>query len=356
MTTTTVWTRREAVKVATIAASAALLPSLSAPVLAEAAQPASATQQVNTWGQPDPVLLGVSDMHIHAAPDTRARSVDELTLAREARDAGYRSVMFKSNHWACHDRAWLVSEALRQMPSPGAVAAATTTKTDFHCFGSLCMNRVHGDTVNVHAAEQAVNTTGKLCRCIWMPTQDAAYQHAHEKRPGKGIAVVSDSGVVLPEVIKVMEICAEAGIVFATGHSSPDECLILARAAKNVGVDKFVVTHANSLIWKLTRDQILRLAECGAFIEYSYLTCLWGGDSVMTNFPRMSNAEFVDFARIIPERTVITTDLGQVNMPHPLEGMRQCIAALREGGISPKDVDSMTRTLPARLLGLPSQV
>lgn len=343
MNISTMCTRRQAVKAAAVTASAVLL----SPLLTESAGAKDAPAANNAPKTlADPLLQGVSDIHIHAAPDTRARSVDELNLARAAKDAGYRSVMFKSNHWACHDRAWLVEQALL----PPTDASAPTKP--FACFGSLCLNRVHGDTVNAYAAEQAVNTTGALCRCIWLPTQDAAYQHAHEKRPGKGIPVLSDTGFVLPEVVKVMEICAEANIIFASGHSSPQECLVLARKAKEVGVRKFVVTHANSLIWKMTRDHILRCAELGAFIEYSYLTCLWGGDSAMPHFPRMSKAEFVDFARIIPERTVITTDLGQINMPHPLEGMRQCIVALHEGGLSNEDIQRMTRTIPAQLVGL----
>lgn len=42
------------------------------------------------------------------------------------------------------------------------------------------MNRVHGDRVNAFAAQKAVETSGGLCRCIWMPTLDAAYQYRHE--------------------------------------------------------------------------------------------------------------------------------------------------------------------------------
>ncbi len=150
------------------------------------------------------ILAGVSDIHIHAAPDSRPRSITELGFAREAQQAGYRAVMYKSNDWSCHDRAFLIREAL-----PG-----------FEVFGSLIMNRLLGDRVNVHAAEQALKTTGNLCRCIWMPTLDAAYHCAQEKRTG-GIPVVDASGRVLPEVVRVMKICAEAGIIFATGHSSP---------------------------------------------------------------------------------------------------------------------------------------
>lgn len=85
----------------------------------------------------DPLLAGVCDIHIHCHPDTRARCVDELTLAEEAKQAGYRALMYKSNDWSCHDRAYLIRRAV----------------PEFEVFGSLCMNRVHGDKVNVFAAE-----------------------------------------------------------------------------------------------------------------------------------------------------------------------------------------------------------
>lgn len=325
----TAWTRRAFIKAAGCAGGTALMAG------AMPARQAHAAKLENS-NPPDDILKGVSDIHVHAAPDTKARSIDELSFARDAQQAGYRSVMFKSNDWSCHDRVYLIREIL----------------PEFACFGSLCMNKAHGNSVNVYAATQAVNTTGTYCRCIWMPTQAAAYQHAHDKLPEKGIPVLSDTGKVLPEVVKVMEICAEANIIFATGHSAPHESLVLARTAKAVGVGKFVVTHANSHIWKMTPQQIMQVAELGGYIEYSYITNLAGPGTGVPMLVRMSDAEFVQYARIVPERSFITTDLGQMQMPHPLEGMRLCIMALRTGGVPPQDVDSMVRTNPARLMGL----
>ena len=130
----------------------------------------------------DPLLSGICDIHIHCSPDTRPRCIDEFTLAEQAKQAGYRAVMYKSNDWSCHDRAYLIRQAL----------------PDFEIFGSLCMNRVHGDRVNAYAAEQAVKTSGRLCRCIWMPTLSAAYQHQCDKLPGPGIPVLDPQGKVLP--------------------------------------------------------------------------------------------------------------------------------------------------------------
>lgn len=284
----------------------------------------------------DGVLRGVSDIHLHAAPDSRDRLGSELEFARAARAAGYKSMMFKSNDFSCHDRAYLIRQEL----------------SGFEVFGSVCMNRVHGDKVNAFTAEKAVNTTGRLCRCIWMPTQDAVYQNIRYRGRKEGIPVLDGKGRVLPEVVRVMEICAEADIIFATGHSSPEESIVLARKAREVGVGKCVVTHANSGIWKMTHDQIEQCIDMGAWIEYSYITNLWGPGTGLPDFERMSDSEFAVFARINPERSIITTDLGQVAMPHPVEGMRRCIVALLKNGLTQKQVDSMVRVNPARLVGL----
>ena len=284
----------------------------------------------------DGLLQGVCDIHLHAMPDSRERSVDEYGFMKDAMAAGYRAVMFKSNDFSCHDRAYLIRQAF-----PGA-----------ECFGSFCMNRVHGDKVNVYAAQKAVETSGGLCRCIWMPTLDAAYQYRHEGRKETGIPVLDADGKVLPEVVKVMEICAEADIIFATGHSSPEESLTLLRKAQEVGVKRVVVTHANSYIWTMTSDQIKRCIDLGAYIEYCYLPCLWGEGTKMPQYQRQSIEEFAAFVRIDPARSFISTDLGQVVMPHPIEGMRDCIVKLQSVGVSQSDIDLLVRRNPAWLIGV----
>ena len=301
-----------------------------------AGAPVRDEMEVRQESSADPLLAGVCDIHIHCLPDTRARCIDELTLARQAKVAGYRALMYKSNDWSCHDRAYLIRQAL----------------PEFEVFGSLCMNRVHGDKVNVFAAEQAIKTTGSLCRCIWMPTLSAAYQHQCDKLPGPGIPVLDPQGNVLPEVVRVMELCAEADIIFASGHSAPQESLILARKAKEIGVKKFVVTHVNSLIWKLTRDQILQAVDLGAFVEYCYLPRLWGPGSGNPQFERQSHEEFLDYVRTIPERSFISTDLGQQGNPSPITGMRTCIRELSGAEISQRDIDLLVRINPAHLIGL----
>lgn len=324
--------RREFIK-GSVMAGGTMLFSCVLPMEA-ATLPFDTAGNTGTADPADDLLKGVSDIHLHAAPDSKARLGNELEFARAAHKAGYKSMLFKSNDFSCHDRAYLIRQEL----------------PDFEVFGSICMNRVHGDKVNVYAAQKAVDTTDNLCRCIWMPTQDAVYQNIRHHHRKEGIPVLDDAGRVLPEVVRVMEICSEADIIFATGHSSPEESITMARKAREVGVKKFVVTHANSGIWKMTNDQVRRCIDLGAWIEYSYITNLWGAGTGLPDFERMSDKEFADFARIAPERTIVTTDLGQVGMPHPVEGMRRCILALLANGLTQKEVDYMVRTNPAALV------
>ncbi len=284
----------------------------------------------------DELLDGVIDMMVHATPDTQERSVDELTFARDAHKAGYRAVLYKSNDFSCHDRAYIIRQVV----------------PEFETFGSLCLNRLYGDKVNPYAIEAALRTAGNLCKYVWLPTLDAVYHLQQGGSTRKGIPVLDDKGGVLPEVVRVMELCAGADIALASGHSSPQESLVLAAKAQEVGLRKFVITHVNSLFWKMTHEQVRQAIDLGAFIELSFLTNFWGPGTGIPNNERMSWEEFTDFAKINPERTFISSDLGQVGMPHPIEAMRTTIKELLKAGIPQKDIDWMVRHNPAHLLGL----
>lgn len=287
-------------------------------------------------GSVDEFLKGISDIHIHAMPDSTDRLINEYSMALDAYKVGYRSVMFKSNDFSSHDRAYLIRQML----------------PDFEVFGSLVMNKVHGDRVNVRAAERAVKTTGNYCRCIWMPTLDAVYSLHSTNSKEKGIPVLDDSGKVLPEVVRVMEICAEANIIFATGHSSADENLKMAKKGREVGVKKFVVTHANTNFWILPPDRIRELIDLGCYIEYCALPMLWGPGTNIPNGIPVKAEELISLINISPERSFISTDMGQINMPHPLEGMRTCIKELLKAGLSGQVIDLLVRTTPAYLVGI----
>jgi hypothetical protein len=287
----------------------------------------------------DPILNGVSDIHMHCAPDVTARMLDEITMARTLKQFGYKSVMFKCHELPSHDRAYLVRIAV----------------PDFEVFGGIALNATYGDKINPYAAEMAVKTVGDLCRCIWMPTHDSAYEHALEHNGAKGGLLVVENGKVLPEVIKVMEICAAADIIFATGHSAPEECVIMAQQAKAVGVKKFVVTHATQHPCKLSIDQAKQVIGAGGYLEQCLIGFFRGQDTLYPagrNRPQTTMAEFAQFIKLNPAQCFISTDFGQVMNPHPVDGMRFFIKGLLKAGLSQSEIDMVTKKVPERLMNL----
>lgn len=330
--TSSTFTRRDVLKVSSLASLASL--AAITPILFSIRS--NANESSSGKSTYDSLLKGVSDLHIHASPDSTERKMSELEISREAKKAGYRALLFKSNDFSSHDRAFIIREVVK----------------DLEVFGGLCLNKVFGEKVNPYAVRKAIQTTGNYCKCVWLPTLDAAYQQKKLNTGKKGIAVTDGRGKVLPEVIEVMEICAEANIVLASGHSSPEEVRILAKKAKEVGLQKFVATHVNSGIWQISRDQTLKLIDFGAYVELCFITTLWGPGTGIPNQQKMSTDEFAKLTLIAPERSFITTDLGQVKMPDPLDGMLMCIKALQKANVPSSAIDLLVKRNPALLMGL----
>ena len=284
----------------------------------------------------DKDLDGVIEMHVHADPDVRARCIDQLTLTRQCKQNGYRGIMYKCHDFITNDIAYLLRATV-----PG-----------IEVFGGIALNRNYGDTVNVQAAKMATQVTGHYCRCIWMPTYQSAFDM---RKKGGGVPVLDAQGKVLPEVVKVMEICADADIIFATGHSSPDECVVLTAKAKEVGVKKAVVTHASQAPWKLSMDQAKACIDNGAYLEHSVLPYFKGPHAVIPGYreqPQVTMEEFASYIALAPDRQFISTDLGQALNPNPIDGMRTFITGLRKAGVKDDVLNAVTRKTPAMLLGL----
>lgn len=317
--------RRDFLKNAAIVGAAAA----AAPLLTKSAE--AVTPPV------DKDLNGVIEMHVHADPDVRARCIDQLTLTEQCRRNGYRAIMYKCHDFCTADNAYL----LRAMV-PG-----------IEVFGGIVLNLNYGPRVNVQAAKMATQITGHFCRSIWMPT----YQSAYDMKKGdkKGVPVLDESGKVLPEVVQVMEICRDADIIFATGHSSPAESVVMSAKAKEVGVRKFVVTHCTQDPWMLTLDQAKECLDNGAYLEHCVLPYYKGVHSLLPRYFEARPTTMEEFAQYIaldPSHQFLATDCGMSKMPNPVDAMRDFIQGLRKVGVPEKDIDTTSRKVAAGLLGL----
>src|SRR5690242_998486 len=173
-------------------------------------------------------LQGVIDIHVHADPDSRPRSIDAIDLAKMAKARGMRALVLKSHYEPTASMAYLVRKAV-----PG-----------IEIFGGIDLNRSVGG-VNPEAVERMAAIKGGWGRVVWMPTFDAENQVRFSKENRPFVPVAKD-GQLLPEVKQVIALAAKHNLMLETGHSSPEECLMIVREARKQGVQHVVVTHATT--------------------------------------------------------------------------------------------------------------
>jgi hypothetical protein len=273
-------------------------------------------------------LRGVIDIHVHADPDSVARSIDAIDLARMAKERGMRGLVLKSHWEPTASMAYLVRKAV-----PG-----------IEVFGGIDLNRAVGG-VNATAVERMASIKGGWGRVVWMPTFDAENQvrYSKENRP---FVAVSKGGELLPEVKEVIGVVAKRRLTLETGHSSPAECLAIIREARRQGVERIVVTHAMLAPVGMTVAQMQEAAKAGALIEFVYGAVAGSGKA-------FEMADYVKAIRAVGTRSVIlSSDLGQAGNPLHPDGLEAFFQALRAAGFSQAEIDLMAKTNPAKALGL----
>ena len=273
-------------------------------------------------------LTGVIDIHVHSSPDSTPRSIDAIDLARLAKAAGMRGLVLKNHYEPTASLAYVVRKEV-----PG-----------IEVFGGIDLNLSVGG-MNPSAVEHMAAITGGYGRFVWMATFDSENQvrFSKEDRPFVRIA---RNGELLPETKAVIAVIARHNLVMATGHSSAEEGLMLVREAKAQGVQHLVVTHAMVNPVHMSEAQMVEAAKLGAYIEFVYNGLIGHGKQY----------EFADYAKAIRavgvEHSILSSDMGQVGNPIHTDGLVAFFEGLREQGFTQAEIERMSRTNPARLLGL----
>ena len=278
-------------------------------------------------------LAGAIDIHVHQIPDSEPWRMDAIEMAKEARARGMRGLVLKSHWEPTATIAYLVRKEV-----PG-----------IEVFGGICLSRAVGG-INPVAVEEMAKITGGYGRIVWMPTSDAenAVRAANSNAP---FVSVSRNGELLPAVKEVIASIAKHNLVLATGHSSAEEVLMLVREGRRQGLQHMVVTHAMSRTPRMTISQMQAAAKEGAFIELVYVHTLTIPELGRTTvFTVAEAAEAI--RKIGVESVILSTDMGQVGIPPPAEGLSAFAAGLRAQGFGDADLDRMLKANPARLLGL----
>ncbi len=281
------------------------------------------------------LLAGSIDFHVHGLPDMEPRSVDSADLARTAKDRGMRALVLK-NHF--DPTASLAYTVRKQVPG-------------IEVFGGIVLNRTVGG-INARAVEHMTQVTGGWGRVVWFPTRDSEYQVAAEvkdnpasKRPSVS---VSKNGALLPEVKDVIAVIAKHQLVLETGHSSPQDSLLLLAEGKKQGVQHMMVTHG---AFEMSLAQMQEAVKLGGFIEFVY-RIIPMKDGANAKFTPAALAQLLRTIGV--EWCVLSSDLGNPAYAMPTEGFGEFLSKMLAAGMTERELAQMTKDNPARLLGLPA--
>jgi hypothetical protein len=291
------------------------------------------------------LVRGAYDMHVHIAPDTVERIIDDVGLARRCQELGLAGFQLKSHYTSTAERAAVVRGVV-----PGV-----------EVFGAVTLNRAVGG-VNAVAVEIAAR---EGARTVWLPTVDSLNEMigAHELAPGakppvwmalqrelreqgveiEPVRVVDDDGALLPETRAVLDVVARHGMVLATGHLSRDEIFAVVDAAVDAGIETIVVTHPEFPAQDIGLEDQALLADRGALLERCFTTPHTG----KVTWERMFDA----IRATGPERSVLSTDLGQVFNPPVEDGLALMADRLLAAGFDEEEIHTMAVTNTRRLAG-----
>jgi hypothetical protein len=276
------------------------------------------------------------DLHVHISPDVVERRIDDVSLARRFEEVGLAGFVLKSHYLSTAERAAVVRRVM-----PGARA-----------LGAIVLNRAVGG-MNPLAVEIAAREGARI---IWMPTVDSVVEQDHlaaaestgAKLPvwaklqvelrergidSDPVPAVAAGGEPLPETRAVLDVVAAHDMVLATGHLGRDEVLPVVAAAREAGVRHVVVTHPDYPAQGFSVEEQVELADAGALVERCFTTPYTG---------KCSWERWIEGTRAVgAARTVLSSDLGQVQNPPVEDGLPLMADRLLDAGFSEADVRVM---------------
>jgi hypothetical protein len=284
------------------------------------------------------LLEGAYDLHVHAAPDVVPRVTDIVRLSKTAVEKKMGGLLIKDHTTSTTGRVFVLNQVFGG---------------SCRFFSSLALNSPVG-FVNASAVESALRSGTDL---IYFPTY-AAKNHINKWGPGKpptafpaldkdreGYALFNTSGHLKKEVTGVLEMMARYDVVLGTGHISPVESLSLIKEAIKTGIEGIIVTHASGPVIQMDPDQQKEAVQMGAVIEHCFF-------AVTESCPRKIQLEDIrDQIRYVGVSScILSSDFGQVQNPHPVEGFAYYLNKMRNLGFSDEELRIMIHDNPKVLM------
>jgi hypothetical protein len=227
--------------------------------------------------------------------------------------------------------------------------------TGVRLFSGLVLNNSNGG-INPHAVDHAASIGAKI---IWMPTISAENHIAKSSGQAKtfpktkrkmldpvGLSALDANGKISDETKGCLDIIAEADIILAGGHLPASELHLVFDEAKRRGVKKMLVNHPTYVVGCNDED-IRQMVSAGVYMEHSI--CMFA-DGKAKKFSADDLNHLIKVAGV--EKTILSSDLGLLDNPRPVEGFRQIVRMLLDLQFSKAEIRMLISTNAAGLLDL----
>lgn len=287
------------------------------------------------------LLVGAVDLHCHSGPAAMPRTLDHHEALLDCAEAEFSALLYKDHFYLGVSHAVMLEKLFPEL--------------GVKLFSGIALNNASGG-INPHAVDHAVKIGAKI---VWMPTLSAANHIEQILGQGKTfpktakkmldaipLRATDANGVVTDDTKQVLDIIAEADVILAGGHLDAAEMIKVFEEAGKRGVKRMLVNHPTYLIG-CTDDDIRTLVSLGAHIEHSI--CMWV-EGKSKKFTPEELVHLIEVAGV--DRTILSSDLGLLGSPRPVEGFRQVVSLLLDQQVSKADISKLVRSNAARLLGL----
>lgn len=287
------------------------------------------------------LLVGAIDLHCHSGPAAMPRILDHHEAMLDAADAGFRAVLFKDHFYLGVAHAVMLEKLV---PNTGV-----------KLFSGLALNNASGG-INPHAVNHAANIGAKI---VWLPTLSAANHIAQTEGAAKNfpktakrmlspipLSALDANGKITDDTKLVLDLVAEADMILAGGHLPASELIQVFEEAGKRGVKRMLVNHPTYIV-NCTDDDMRALIGLGAYLEHSICMFIPGAGQ---NFGADELAHYIEVAGA--DHAVLSSDLGLMGSPRPVDGYRQIVGMLLDLQIPKADIKKMIGDNAAWLLNL----
>lgn len=302
--------------------------------------------QPHEMRDPDQVsalLVGAVDLHCHSGPAAMPRILDHHDALMDCAEAGFRALVYKDHYYLGTAHAIILEKLFAE--------------TGVRLFSGLALNNAVGG-INPHAVDHAAKLGAKI---VWLPTVSAKNHIDLAASGAKGFTfpktakkmldpiplTATDANGDLTDATKqVLDVIAEADIILSGGHLHVSELFLVFEEAKRRGVRKMVVNHPTYIVG--CGDEDMRgLVALGAYLEHSICMFVEGRSK---KYGADDLAHFIELAGV--DRTILSSDLGLVGSPRPVQGFRTVVQMLLDLQVPPGDIRRMVGGNAAGLLDL----